>query len=276
MGFTFLSYRALKENLGRLDAIVECNELAVRKFISKAEIANDLEAYISDLSELHKVRVNYVEIKALQRQIAQLYILLVYQQAEEFLEGFRDEYPRSNHWSYTDGDDLLTSILKNIGSNFLSNTNSIGKIQVEIFHYYRLVRNRFMHTVIPDRRLDKYLTGVLAFNSEIQKIYNISNAPNDFDNLTFDDFILFSRVIKDIARILCQLGCPTDTELVQMVLEFDKKEMHGVNLNIMKKWINNPVRMRKALSNLVGSLFSLGFSESESVVDGLIDSIMSR
>jgi hypothetical protein len=38
--FTFIAYRDFKRTLGKMDAVVECAELATRKFIYEAEQAS--------------------------------------------------------------------------------------------------------------------------------------------------------------------------------------------------------------------------------------------
>jgi hypothetical protein len=270
MSFAFRCYRNLKSNLGALDAIVECNELAVREFVAYAKDSKDPGAFISQLSTRHAIRVNHVDLEHFRVRAAQLYILSVYQQTEDFLERFRDEHPGSDTWKYIEGDSLLVSILKNVGGGFNSNRAFVERFRLEVFDYYRISRNRFMHTEVNDKRLENQLTTVAAFSAEIQSIYGIRNAPNSFDRLSFDDFLLFSRVTKDIAYKLCQLGRPNDQELAKMIMELDRKREPGVNLRGAKRRANNPTRLRNSLSGLVCSLYGLGPDESNSVVDVLL------
>jgi hypothetical protein len=272
MSFTFRCYRNLKYNLGKLDAIVECNELAVREFVARARDFKDPSAYISDLSTQHEIRVNHVDFEHFRIRAAQLYILSVYQQAEDFLQGFRDEYPGSKDWT-CDKDPLLECILKKVGGGFSINSASIGKFRLELFRYYRFIRNRFMHTKITDKRLDNQLSIVTAMSDEIQSNYKVWTAPNTFECLSFDDFLLFSRVAKDIGYRLCQLSRPTDEELAKMIEELSEKGEPNVDLKGMRKRLNSPTRLRNSLSGLVGSLYGLSPDESTGVVDILLRKI---
>ena len=201
--------------------------------------------------------------------MAQFYILSVYQQAESFLESFRDEHPTSKQWRYSSSEPLLLNILKNIGKELETNLIQVGKYRFEVFDYYRLVRNRFMHAEIDEKRLNKRFAEVRLFSQEIQREYRISSVPKRYEEISFDDFLLFSRVTKDIALALCEIGRPNNPELVEMVLEFSKQEKHGLRLSSLMKLKNNPSRLNNALYNVVQRLYRLGKTEAQSVVEGL-------
>jgi hypothetical protein len=76
--FAFRCYFKLKNNLGRFDSIVECNELAIRQFLSLL-IQSNREKVISELSSKHGIRVNNLDSDLFQSRISQWYILSVYQ-----------------------------------------------------------------------------------------------------------------------------------------------------------------------------------------------------
>lgn len=102
-GFTYPCYRDLKSNLGRLDSIVECNELAVRRLIRAVSCSKQSDVYINKISKKYEIKVNTVEIPSMQTHVAQLYGVTVYQQIEEFFEKCRQEHPRSSEWVYSTG-----------------------------------------------------------------------------------------------------------------------------------------------------------------------------
>ncbi len=271
--FRFKSYRNLKNNLGKFDAIVEYNELAVREFFACANGYENPNKYISLLSERHHIRVNAVDLSAMPRRIAQFYILSVYQQAEEFLENFRREYKEfvQKEWTDEEKDSLLEKILKNIGTIFVENRSAIGDLRIEIFEYYRLVRNQFMHTEIKGERLNKCLEKLKKYSEQINADYKINQAPNNYNEMSFEDFILFSRVTKDIAFELCQIGRPSDEELVHRIQRLDQEKSSGVNLSNFKKLKNNRTRLENALYNLLKEQYALvDKSEAEPIVKRLI------
>ena len=271
--FRFKSYRNLKNNLGKFDAIVEYNELAVREFFACANGYENPNKYISLLSERHHIRVNAVDLSAMPRRIAQFYILSVYQQAEEFLENFRREYKEfvQKEWTDEEKDSLLEKILKNIGTIFVENRSAIGDLRIEIFEYYRLVRNQFMHTEIKGERLNTIFGRLRDYSEHIKAEYKVNQAPNKYNEMSFEDFILFSRVTKDIAFELCQLGRPSDEELVHRIQRLDQEEGSGVNFSKLKKLKNNRTRLENALYNLLKEQYALvDKSEAEPIVKRLI------
>ncbi len=58
------------------------------------------------------------------------------------------------------------------------------------------------------------------------------SAPNGYHEVSFDDFILFTRAVKRIARAMCQVGQPTDTGIVQLVERLDKQKGSEVDLRM--------------------------------------------
>lgn len=56
--FTFASYRTLKKTLGEFDAVVECNELAIREFVEN--IHRHGEEFIQAQSRQHEIRVSSI------------------------------------------------------------------------------------------------------------------------------------------------------------------------------------------------------------------------
>ena len=83
-GFIFPCFRTLKQTLGEFDAIVECTELATRRFIDNANSSGNVENYISEQSKRYDVRVDNVDIATMPVRVAQFHIISVYQQAEYF------------------------------------------------------------------------------------------------------------------------------------------------------------------------------------------------
>jgi hypothetical protein len=77
--FRFVSYRAIKHELGKTNAAVECAELAVRKFLHEAEQSDDMSVFVKAASEAHGVRVDKLDVPLLRRLLAQLHITTIHQ-----------------------------------------------------------------------------------------------------------------------------------------------------------------------------------------------------
>jgi hypothetical protein len=98
--FRFRCYRNLIKTLGKLDAVVEFAEVSTREILSQCGDGESRRNHIKFLSRKHRVIVDDVAPEAVPTRMAQLYILSAYQQAEEFLQAFRNEHPRSPRWIY--------------------------------------------------------------------------------------------------------------------------------------------------------------------------------
>ena len=268
----FPSYRALKRKLGEFDAVVECNELAMRELIQSLR---ENPAYVEDLSAKHGIKVDSVNLDILQPRVAQFYILSVYQQFEGFLESFRDEHPHSSRWIYEDGKSLLQNILRNLdnGGNDLK-AKCIVEYQLDILDYYRLVRNHFMHPEISLSKLSSKLNKLRK--DQIKEIYPfVHTAPNSFEELSFDDFILFSKVVKEVAWCICIQGRPSNEDLADIIMGFDRGKKYGIRLKRLKQLLTKPARYENALKGVAKSLFGLEDEDATEVAKILMVKMLS-
>lgn len=271
--FVFSSYRNLKKNLGKFDAIVECNEIAIRHFISKAKEKDDPRDYISNKSDKYNIRVNDVSLKDFSVRPIHWYILSVYQQAESFLRSLKKEHPRETWPAPKDGESNLDFIIRSFGVSDKKIDNNIVKGLILVFSHYRLVGNRFRHTNIKDGRVSKSIKKIEEAGIDIEQVYGVQ-APNPYDQMDFDDFILCTRVTSDIARWLCGIARPSDEEIVDMLFERESDPESDVQLSNLKKFSNNPDRFHESLSKLIEYEFALEPPESDPVVKLAKDRIL--
>lgn len=272
-GFRFLSARNLQMNLGRIDATVECTELAVREFISNSMADDSPETYIEGLSERHGIRVNSVDFNLLKVRVSQLYIISVYEQAEGFLEDFRAEHPRSLMWKYEENDDLFKRVLKNVGSDFNQAKQAVGTLEVNLFDYYRKVRNRFVHPEIDESKNDNKVPELktqVKLNPNYQKL----NAPNVYEKICFDDFILFTRILKHISKSLCIASKPNDKEISDAAKKLLESGKSTLKLQKLKGLKNNPKRARNSVESFLRELYGLNREESAPIIEILLNDLL--
>lgn len=143
--FAYFAYRKLKKTLGEFDAVVECNEIAIREFIQKAQTPG----YIERLSDKHNIIVNEVDFMKFGSRIRQYYLASVFQQSEQFLKDFKKEwrdYFYDKEWlDLEKGETVLQNVLRNLSL-------SISPDLIDFYEYYRLIRNYMSHT---DRDINK-------------------------------------------------------------------------------------------------------------------------
>lgn len=238
------AYRALVKTLGESDAVVEWIEVGVRELTS-IHANNGINA-VEDLADRHNVCVHPIDFIDFRCRCTRLQILAVYQQIEYFLESFRKTHPRQVNYPDKSNVDRLTRTL----SAFKVASKSVGQLEVDLFQYYRLIRNLIMHDPegyqrkTPKRNCEDLRAQVM--NSP----YNTLDAPNTIEELCFDDFVLFTRAGKQLAGNLCEATSPTDNELVTYASK---------DLFLMKK-IRSLSKKRERCINLVACFFRERFS----------------
>lgn len=215
MAFRLKCRNKFYKSLGQFDAICEFTEVAVRDFLSNVKSETEFNDLLTEKSILHKIKVNAVELNIFRSRIAQSYILSVYQSFELFLREFKDEHSKlyNDSWKLPESTHSLLEKTIQKTSSMGKAQSVIGEFRLEIYEYYRLVRNKFAHEYIKDEKINKAYKNVKNYQNEIAKYYPNLNAPNTFSNICFDDFILFSRVVKSIADGLCDITAPENEEV---------------------------------------------------------------
>lgn len=251
--FKFKCYQSLLDSFGKVDAIVECIELAIRDFEKSAKLSDNYKEYILQKSNEHNVKVNDVQFRELRIRSAQLHILNVYQQFEDYLESFRDEHPDSKDWKYPkDSKGLFLDILCNLNGD----KSIISKAELDIIDYYRLMRNIFMHPEISSTKYDSKANKIIPLIKEDETLSKL-NAPNVYLELDFDDFILFTRAVKKVAHKLCIVGRPSNEQIADTI----KKRVN------FKKYKDNSKRMKNALLTLCRCEYSMNEKEATEIVN---------
>lgn len=284
--FRFQAYRTLLKRLGEYDAIVELNELAVRKFLD--EIDGNEESAISSASKLYGIRIDFdskFDHTEFTARRSQFYVLSVYQQAEVFFDELLDDVPAGFAWKTSGGSDArrddeaqLSWILRMIKKHVKKKIPSSLLQKVEVYDYFRLVRNAFMHEGKETKQVVKSREDIARMIAEIDieiksgdqtaKKIVVDSAegekkdrkeialvlPNSYGHLNFSDFIYFTRIVKDIAEILCILLRPGLDELLKHT--FSEGKHHG-----LKQYMANSQRFDRACANFLERKFNLDSSD---------------
>jgi len=261
MAFRFNSVSNLYKNLGRFDAIVEFIEISIRDFIYQAEETGDFDGFLQIKSKQHNISVHSVDKSVYRARISHSYILSVYQTSELFLHQFREEHMDFYNivWTLDDtGDDLLIKTIRKI-SSINSAISNIGEHRLSLFKYYRTIRNKYSHDMIRDNRVDKQFQILNQFLPQIQLDYVGLAAPNEYDKISFDDFILFTRTIKDIAYKLNDLVIPKNEQFA----DYYKRKNIFIELN------ENPLRKNNALKGHMLSNFGIENTQANIIINML-------
>jgi hypothetical protein len=257
--FRFPCFRNYVRVCGDTDAVIECVELFTRHSMFLINSDLDKRSLIKGWSDKYKVHVSDVDIDKFKLRLAQLYVVSAQQQFEEFIRSFRKECFIS--WPEKEEGSLFE---KTFNALPLSD-HSAYSFEVDLLNYYGKIRNVFIHS--GDKTKCDLVVRQLKKTISTKPEYAKYNAPSSFDEINFDDFILFTRVSKNVAEEMCVLGKPTDKEIVQNL------EKQG-SLKGMRKLCNNSERMKKSLMNMVQTEYSLDSSEAKGVVEILLKEIL--
>lgn len=262
MSFRFKAYSDLKRKLGEIDAIVECLELASLNFIEyiikDGNCKQDIQKNIEILSTKHKIKVNYVEPKAFGDRVILLHIINVYEQLECYYKNIIKEHPLiQNKIGKTDDVTLIDFILKKSSSyDYLKDS-----IEYNTLEYYRLIRNSFVHAVNNEKNLLKYKNNILELKDKSE--YSKLDAPNDYKELKFDDFILFTRCIKEFAKKINNLYKQNKSELKEIIIK-----NHSLKL---KRYLQSKDRLRKLIKQLL--IIDYNIRDDEELEDLIIEEL---
>lgn len=258
--FSFKAFRNLKKGLGEFDAVVECNEMAIREFLKNLKASQDQKQFIQELSQKHGVRVDTVSVDLFSSRIRLFYILSVMQQAEQFIDEFRKEYKTYNPaWAdKVDGETDLDNLLRNIFSSKGQGIIEIGEEVYQGFEYYRLVRNRFAHSEEKDvKKLENLCSKITGYSSFYNSTFHAVNSPNNYYKIGFNDFLLFTNIIKHLGYTLCEKCKPDNAQLAEKISKLEVKVENKLIKPIKSifKLKNNPDRYSNAIGNLLNSTF---------------------
>lgn len=259
--FSFKAFRDLKKGLGEFDAVVECNELAIREFLGNLTKAPNQDLFIQNLSDKHSVRVDTVLVKLFAPRIRQFYIMSVMQKAEQFFDEFKKEYIEYNSkWTNKiDGETDLDNLLMN---TFGTKKNGINEIGAEVyfgFEYYRYVRNRFAHSEEKDnKKLNSYFNKINDYTTFYNQSFHSISAPNKYKEIDFNDFLLFTNIIKNIGYTLSEKCKPNNSKLAEIISKKEIKISEYKTVNAVKslyKLKNDEKRFTNAIENLLNTNF---------------------
>lgn len=189
--------------MGYFDSIIELNEVAIREFTLKAYESGDFEEFLNERSSFHNVRVNFPCIpQQFNSTIARSYLVLVSACFEEFLEELRVQCQsiKGIVWLWEEKESKLETAFKKISPTIKRDSD----INYKICDYYRLIRNASVHDSEKQRKKLESEHKKLDALQAIKTSYSSLSAPNKFDSITFDDFILYTRAAKTVAVQLCE------------------------------------------------------------------------
>lgn len=262
--FRFPAYQEFKRTLGRADAAIEFSELAIRKLLSELHLSSQKEAFIESSSRTFGVRVNSSNPRLIRSLTSNLHLISVHQQFELFLQDFRTQATHIT-WSKSEGDSWLYGIMKAFPGGFQQNVSKIGQLEYELADYYRLVRNSFTHTG-SEHSVSKDVRKLRARAQATNK-YAKLDAPNEQPEINFDDFVLYSRVAKELALGLCSAARPSDHEIADMIIDLEAEKRGNFSLSDIRGRKVSMTRGTNKLRTVLRKIYGLSQYEADPIID---------
>lgn len=257
MNFKYKAYNELLTELGQIDYVIELNELANRELKSQFEASANKEKLLEDLCKEHRIIVNYNSLKGIQEKMTLSYIAFVYHTLENFFYSFKDEYNKieDDKILFESGKTKLNKLLEHFKHRF----NSVDKIDeylVDTFNYYHQLRVKFSHPkTTSEAEIKNKFSKAFRHRAKLRAEFKIIDSPKELNNIDFEDFFLFTKIAKEIARLLSSICIPTPRKLVD-----------HLNLERFKKY-NDEKRVKTAIQNELVQNYNININQSEDYID---------
>lgn len=264
MSFRFPAYRTLERNLGLADASAEANEVALRLLVRIADDPKKPNVLKLDgLAKLTEVGVSDVLAKDLLLNMHHLYLMNVHSMLEVFVTDLQGQHPEGSAWRRGDKQDDWDFIAEQISSG-TARTAFRDSPQYRISDYYRLVRNKFVHDrAAKSTRIDeKHAQLIEGLKKDWP--YGKQPKPNKFHEISFSDFLLYTRAGKELAHDASTKLMPNTEGLVAALIRMDASDECSVNLDTLKKHGKDD-EQRRAVMALCRVIFNLDTATSQEV-----------
>jgi hypothetical protein len=203
----FRSFRDLKLTLGRLDAAHELAELALLRLDDEVPSPVDYEQYVFQLSQRFGLHVRPQSSTEAHRVVALSGIATAHSCYEEFLTSLAADLIEFGGPDLQLGlRDADTSkhdhVVKQLKRGHLLNSTDAFIVLDRTMVLHRLIRNSQAHRGREIPRRIAELTNQLRSLNTWPQAFPRRQPPNDFFELCFDDFLLFTQASRDMAEHL--------------------------------------------------------------------------
>lgn len=195
--FTLPCFRALVKALGEFDSLVEYLELANRMLVASFDESKESFCdYLKRLSRIHRINLNDITLQNYKSSLVQGYFVYCDAAFDNFLGGYDKEVRLLTGCEY--------DLNKFDGCHFEKTVDALKKNSIllqidgdkkDLYLYYHLLRNDLAHHL--DIECTERYTDIKQ--KKIKSLFPKLHAPNPKSKLCFDDFILCTAIIKDIA-----------------------------------------------------------------------------
>lgn len=191
-----------KDVLGQYCAINQFIELSKRCFVlDHEEDIKTREKFIA-LATRNSITLTDYNAENMVNAISRSYIVNVNLCFETFLKDACSQVKKYGKGAYQDRE-KEQSWLKCATNNIIPGKLPAEKQAIyDLCEYYRLVRNSAVHDLCEvDEHIKEYKK-LQRYDFKMEAKFSKLSAPNEYDNISFDDFVMFSRSCVELATYL--------------------------------------------------------------------------
>lgn len=255
--FNIPSNRNLWHSLGEFDALVEYQEVASRNYLEAFDITKEtFQNYLKRTSCVVGIYLNDITLDNFKQIQHQGYLVFPNASFDEFISAYVKDVNFLIDFNFelsSKNDeckfDRLLDALSAIGI-----TPEIDDAKVKLYHYYRLLRNDIAHRSNKDYAKEYNLID----RSTIHSFYPTLGLPMPKNRLDFDDFILCTANIKNMADILT-LSIFPHINWEKVISEKKEQIIPRYSQFIREK---RPERLRIYINNCIAARYGIRFSET--------------
>ena len=265
--FVFESYRELTAQLGAVDGHAASLAIAARFFADQSRAQTDEQFLGLSLARTYKVSTRFIDLNNLPAHLNQLLIVGTTKHWGDFLTRFRREQEALGRpWrNRKDGEDQFTHAVDCLSGGRTTNIKRVGLERYELIQYYRLVRNAAAHELEKRARLNEEFSKVEHYRKLVRDEYGL-DAPNPFPDTSFDDHMLYTRVVKYVATDLCRLAPPRSFGELHRVLT--DRSIFPRNPVFIAKLRGNDNKMSKAIRTFLNSNYN--YDADDQIIEELV------
>lgn len=224
----FRVVKSMKKAIGLQDSCLQTNEAAILYLEEKAKQSGDVEEFITGLCAKYSISLGIRDFDYFKNTLYQSYILQTYNLVEPFFKRINKTYRYYNDftgdWKTKTNDgkslDPFSQLLENMP--IISAKKIKSYPEYRLLNYYRLVRNSIVHLqddAEEHKKTNKFYDDNIMGDLEyFRENYQIE-APNAPENISFKDFMLYTRVLKYFSNIINDVCFPSIESLVVVALK---------------------------------------------------------
>jgi hypothetical protein len=231
--------------LGKYCAVNQFIELSKRCFVADhQEEIQEREKFIK-LATQHEITLTNYDTESMASEICRSYIVNVHLCFETFLKDVCNQikkYGKKEYKPKTQDESYLSCVIGNI---FEGKLTTDMKPLYALCEYYRLVRNTAVHDLCDINSHKTEFDKLQKYNFKTQAKFSKLCAPNKYELISFDDFVMFSRSCVELATYIFE-NVSYDYKKIVM-------EIPNTQASIWKKYKRE--RREKALYSYINTLY---------------------